>query len=108
VRLQPYRDHGLDRTAERGWIHVGVIAADHASVPQRAHSSETRRRGDTDPLGERVVRQPRIRDKLGKDVLVDLVDRRRVNILRNWRRRTTNWRTISWHSGHFIESSSAI
>ena len=97
VRLQPNRDHGLDRTAERGWIHVGVVAADHASVPQRSHPSETGRRGDADPLGQRVVRQPRVGDELVQDALVDVVDRpRRANILRNWRRRAANWRTIRW------------
>jgi hypothetical protein len=41
VRLQPDRDHGLDRTAERSRIHVGVITADHAPAPQRPHPSET-------------------------------------------------------------------
>jgi hypothetical protein len=108
VRLQPHRDHGLDRTAERCWIHVGVETADHASVPQGSHPSETRRGCDTDALGQRIVRQPRVGDEFVQDAFVDVVYRPRANILRNWRWPTATGRTIRWHSGHSIESSSVI
>ena len=60
VRLQPDRDHGLDRTAERGRVDVGVVAADHAALAQGAHPAQAGRRRDADPFGQRVVRHPRV------------------------------------------------
>ena len=51
VRLQPDRDHGLDRAAERGRVDVGVVAADHAALAQRPHPAQAGRRRDADPLG---------------------------------------------------------
>ena len=49
-------DHRLERAAEGAEVDLGVEAADHAGLAQRAHAGEARRRREADLLGEAVVR----------------------------------------------------
>ena len=74
VGLEPDRDHRLQRAPERGLVHVGVVAADHAALAQRPDPPQAGGRRDADPLGERVVGQPGVPDQLTHQPPVDLVE----------------------------------
>jgi hypothetical protein len=51
-------DQCLHFPAERGEVGLGVIAADHAALAQRADPLERRRRRDVDGLCDRAIRAP--------------------------------------------------
>lgn len=71
---EPYRDHGLQRAAERHRVDIRVVAADHTSFTQRADPPETGRRSHPDPVGQGIVGDPGVLGQDGQDAPVDLVD----------------------------------
>jgi hypothetical protein len=73
LRPDPDRDQRLNAAAERGEVHRGVEAGDHATGTQRAGTFQGGRRGDPESLGELAVRLPAIALQPPQDRLIHRV-----------------------------------
>src|SRR5664279_3341645 len=62
------------READRLRIEIGVITADDPGLPQRPHPAKASRGGDADLSGQRVVRDPRVPNEGGQDLVVHRIE----------------------------------
>ncbi len=75
---EPYRDHRLERAAQRAQVDLGVEAADDPRLAQRADPRQARGGGEPDLLGEAVVRDPGVDAQVFEDRPIERVKLRKI------------------------------
>ena len=66
-------DGDLQAAAEGGGVDVGVVAADHAGLLERADAAQAGGGGEVDPLGQLDVREAPVPAQLVDDCAIYLV-----------------------------------
>jgi hypothetical protein len=74
VNRQADRDQRLKRPPQCGKVDLGVEAANHAALAERAHPGDRRRWRDADVLGDPLIRDPGISREQLEDRTIDGID----------------------------------
>jgi hypothetical protein len=73
MRLQAHRDQRLQRQANRCGVNVCIKTTDDPDLLESAHPTMTRRRRDSDRLGQSRIRYPGIGVELRKNPAIDSI-----------------------------------